>query len=349
GRNLVVVPRPREVTVSIGDLMERIERQAVPETAKLVEPPQPDTRRFVSTDHNAPEAAAPENARFESDRNTSAASRLQPEEVLPSEPLPTMDGTNPIPTLELVDRNYVDGALDEPAPPPPSPSAEDEAAPLERISAPSLPAPASEAPVTAGEKEENVFRAPGSGPGLAEAAPNLGQGEAPADLAGQPAPDPVGSPTQQGAMAAETASAADTTPTPANPDESPSSKAFAPEQRQNLANGMRSKAGDDAVDAEATPMGQYKKKVKDQISAKWHRYRQDKADFVTWGMLRLEFNVSVAGQVQNLRITKNEANAMLAEFTLKAIREADIPPMPSEVAAQVGEDGLAIHYDVIIY
>jgi len=40
---------------------------------------------------------------------------------------------------------------------------------------------------------------------------------------------------------------------------------------------------------------------------------------------------------------------MLAEFTLKAIREADIPPMPSEVAAQVGEDGLAIHYDVIIY
>ncbi|HRQ89259.1 MAG TPA: hypothetical protein PLA50_10705, partial [Bacteroidia bacterium] len=27
GRNLAVVPRPREVTVSIGDLMERIERQ----------------------------------------------------------------------------------------------------------------------------------------------------------------------------------------------------------------------------------------------------------------------------------------------------------------------------------
>ena len=126
-------------------------------------------------------------------------------------------------------------------------------------------------------------------------------------------------------------------------------KGFSPEERQNIINGSLAKEGADAVDAIDTPMGRYKKAVRDAISAKWHRYRQDNADFVTWGILKLEFSVDPAGRVRNLEITKNEANAMLAEFTLRAIREAKLPPMPEDVAKSLGSQGLVIQYDIIIY
>ena len=53
--------------------------------------------------------------------------------------------------------------------------------------------------------------------------------------------------------------------------------------------------------------------------------------------------------MNNLQITKNEANAILAEFSIKAIREAKLPPMPDDVAKSVGAQGLVIHYDIIIY
>jgi len=70
---------------------------------------------------------------------------------------------------------------------------------------------------------------------------------------------------------------------------------------------------------------------------------------ITWGILKLEFSVDRAGRVRDLQITKNEANAMLAEFSLRAIREAELPPMPAEVAESVGAKGLVIQYDIIIY
>ena len=77
---------PREVAVDLGELMKRLERERAEEEAAKVEakpepePPAP-VRPFVATDTNRPEAAAPENAPFESDRNTSAASRLRPDNV----------------------------------------------------------------------------------------------------------------------------------------------------------------------------------------------------------------------------------------------------------------------------
>jgi outer membrane biosynthesis protein TonB len=184
---------------------------------------------------------------------------------------------------------------------------------------------------------------------------------------GSDAPDPLAPPTQEGAMSAaqpelreEPAMPVEqSTETPASqPQEKPMlqpadetlfAKGFSPEERQNVINGSLAKEGADAVDAIGTPMGKYKKAVRDVISAKWHEYRQKNADFVTWGILKLEFSVDAAGRVHDLQITKNEANAMLAEFSLRAIREAKLPPMPAEVAESVGAKGLVIQYDIIIY
>ena len=83
--------KSREITVLISDLMERVKVEPAP----LV-PPIPAAREFVTTDLNAPEAAAPPEARFESDRNTSAASALSPDETQPQEDGPTLAGKSPL-------------------------------------------------------------------------------------------------------------------------------------------------------------------------------------------------------------------------------------------------------------
>lgn len=456
-----IASRPREITVDVGELMTRLEREREEDKAKPVpvpeepepepEPPAP-VRPFVATDTNQAEAVAPANARFESDRNTSAASRRRPDESLPQLPTPTLAGKSPLPHLTLANRDYVEGPLesmpaspdplkrtenaDRPgaagAPSAPAPAAATAADPAASTSAtPAAPAvtafPAAAAPVTpptdtlplpavppppsaaAGARDESpVSVKPGrsgleavgatreksfvdanariAAPTLPEGedrvAAGIGSGEEGKSAMETREPDPLGSETGERRMARENpedaieATDPDAIPEPASPatpapatmaaapspaapaapeggakpaDEGLFAKGFSPEERQNVINGSLAKEGADAVDAIDTPVGRYKKAVRDSISATWHRYRQDNAEFVTWGILKLEFSVDSSGRVRNLEITKNEANAMLAEFSLRAIRDAKLPPMPEEVAKTLGSQGLVIQYDIIIY
>jgi len=110
----------------------------VPEelTITLVEPPPPQKTQFVDT--SAPESAPPENAAFESDRNTAAAS---PDEAKGGAALPTQDGRDQS-FLELQEQQL---ALAKPDNAPPAP----EMPP----SPPSPPSPQSE-PQPAEQNEE---------------------------------------------------------------------------------------------------------------------------------------------------------------------------------------------------
>ena len=360
--------RPREVTVVVGDLMERLERERI---EKVPDPSRPKSLAFVSTDLIPPEQSAPEEARFESDRNTSAASRLRPDESLPQEKKPTLAGTSSLPNLTLTNRDYVAGPLDQ--------------TPAETLSfngtgsreqvAETLDEPGADGVMKSATKIEATREKSYAVPDAEVASPRVrelpdtkdrlvdggGSGEGARDARGLP----VGA-AGSGAMAGVVTEPGeqadpplvgsletpDTTPgEPALPaaDEALSAKGFSSEERQNVTNGSLAKEGADAVDAIGTPLGKYKKAVRDVISAKWHEYRQKNADQVTWGILKLEFSVDASGRVNDLQITKNEANAILAEFSLRAIRESDLPPMPAEVADSVGAKGLVIHYDIIIY
>jgi len=456
-----VTAGPREVTVDMGELMKRLEREREEETTKPVpekpapEPPAP-VRPFVATDTNRAEAVAPQNARFESDRNTSAASRRRPNESLPQFATPTLAGKSPLPHLTLANRDHVEGPLDAmPASPDPlkrrenpdrpgapgssgpaaatpvNPAAANPdssvapatpafpATPFATAASPVVPpaaaaaaaGPREESPVSvkpgrSGRDEEGATReksfvdanarivAPALPEGEDRLAAGTGSGEQGKSSLETREPDPLGSETGQSRMAreepAETTEAPDPdaipetaapAPSPTNATPNPASaamaaastappaqvapaapgggvrpadeglfaKGFSPEERQNVINGSLAKEGADAVDAVDTPVGRYKKAVRDSISATWHRYRRDHAEFVTWGILKLEFSVDPNGRVRNLEITKNEANAILAEFSLRAIRDAKLPPMPEEVARSLGSQGLVIQYDIIIY
>lgn len=363
---------PREVTVLMSELMEQVKVEPAP--------PVVAAREFVTTDLNAPEAEAPPEARFESDRNTSAASVLRPDETLPQEDGPTLDGKSPLEGLTLANRDFTEGSQ----PPALTPAAAAMAAPASASSASSaafaLPSPTAGREST--DKEDltgaptdpvvspaDRMKRPASDAAAEEVTAKTRKSFVDAN-AGSDAPDlgpmtpeddrfatsegnvaesgEVSDPVKEKSLPN---SAADPggMPAPGSADEGLFSDTFSPEERQNVLNGSPAKAGRDAVDAEATALGKYKKSVRDAISQKWHRYKQDNADFVTWGILKLEFSVDRHGQVNNLQITKNEANAILAEFSLKAIREAKLPPMPDDVAESVGAQGLVIHYDIIIY
>jgi outer membrane biosynthesis protein TonB len=107
-------------------------REVLPEelTVTLVEPPTAQKPKFVDT--SAPEAAPPENAMFESDRNTAAAS---PDAAAGGAALPTQEGREQ-PFLELEEQQL---ALAKPdaAPPapetPPSPAASQAAQPAPQL------------------------------------------------------------------------------------------------------------------------------------------------------------------------------------------------------------------------
>jgi len=394
--------KEQEVTILMSELMEQVTTEA----------PGPEARPFISSDLNRPESQAPQNARFESDRNTTAATEIQPDKMLPGERVPTLDGDSPIPSLTLQNREFVEGRLNEvPSEASSSPdklssgapSREQNARPVSTnsVSRSATGFPSSDQ-VRKGEGSENIegaaelpkertgdkmSRPPGLNEGV-ETPPSDEPGNAPESSVQRSFVLPSGpsDSTLPGAMSVEKdrkaaprgeengkGEAADPVQekVAAAPEAKPGevsgelsanepmalksaddglfSSGFSPEERQNVINGSLTRAGQNAVDAEETALGRYKKAVRDAISSTWHRYRQENGEFVTWGILKIEFTVEANGGVKNLQITKNEANAILAEFSLKAIREAELPPMPEDVAKSVGSQGLVIQYDIIIY
>ncbi len=140
---------------------------------------------------------------------------------------------------------------------------------------------------------------------------------------------------------------ADLPPTPKPPSTDP---AFNPHTRAREMTGDAANIGDTpAFDVEASALGRYKKEVTQAVERQWHRYRERNLDFVTYGTLKVKFRVDKNGKPRNLKLVKNDSNAVMAEFTLRAVLDADIPEMPEEVASMLGSSGLEIFYDVIVY
>ncbi|MCP5554208.1 MAG: hypothetical protein H7A54_11225 [Akkermansiaceae bacterium] len=167
----------------------------------------------------------------------------------------------------------------------------------------------------------------------------------------KPNPMAVTRPTLPDQPAAQSATAGargapDAPPTPKPPSRE---TAFNPETHRNQTQGSIGRRGEAAVDAEANALGRYKKQVLQTIERKWHQYRGKYADFVTYGTLRITFRVDRQGNPKGMRIVRNDTSAVTAEFTVKAILDADIPPMPADVATLLGERGLEIDYRVLLY
>ncbi len=398
-------PELNEVVVSLEDLLPEIVET---ETAE------DKTKSYLETYQNQETEAAPENALFESDRNTKAMT-----EKLAVNPVdgavPTQDGDD-IPVLETQDHNFVDGpdkeisqstdaaagapATPQTMPQPPSPDTTSpqivESPPVETTEAPTENAdPEAEDPLD--EPAEST---------MAEGKPT----ELDVDEAGG-APDPVemakvDMPTRQDAfsdaldtldetMVAETdvedampeknpeelkkrlrpfAASPEAKPNPLQvptpfmkpqettvpvPEGSMPSRqtngqsdeaAFSPERHRNRMSGTLDSLGrTSSFDVERTPLGEYKKLVNRAVERRWHLLKEQYATFISFGSLKLSFDVDRSGKVSNLRILHDDANHTVTTFSQQAVLTADIPPMPAEIVELMGDQKLEVTYKIIIY
>ena len=295
----------------------------------LREEPDPEDperpKRYIRTSGLEEQDAPPEDADFISDRDTHAASE-SPED-LGEESLPSQDGID-VPTRELRDRKHVDGALadDEPQPEPKP----DSAASGDR--------PPVESEETVEDPEASVEDRNPSDPGNPRPEDEV-EGDVPTAGPEEVEPKPNPEETSKPPTPVDPASK----PSPIEPD------LFVPETHKGKVHGNISNKGDASVDAAATPIGRYMRSVTQAVEKRWHLERKRNAKVVSYGTLRLKFFVNRSGRPEDIRITNKDANIGMADFSLRAVEMADIPPMPEDIVDLLEGERLEITYDIIIY
>ena len=344
------------------------------------EPPKQEPKTFIRTSQNTTADAPPVKADFVSDRNTVAASEKPPDPAGDT-PMPTQDGIDK-PMLELADRDYKDGEIKEDGatPVPMNPPAPVAAAALDPVRtptppspppAPPAPPPPPPAPVLEMAKAEPVTpleammkerdESDAARLSLDRLPMEVRKGEVlePPPMREVEPPVPVPTPAQEPPPALEMrAPSADAVPRavpvpdpvsktagPADPD------SFSPFTRTSKVKGTLSNRGEAAVNAAETPVGRYMRQVTGAVEKKWHRLRRTNADAVTYGSLKLRFYVLPDGSVLPPNVLSNpkDADARMVDFTLRAVMEAEIPPIPQDLLPLLEGQRLEVEYDVLIY
>jgi outer membrane biosynthesis protein TonB len=343
-------------------------------------PPKPEV--YIRTAQNQAADTAPKNPAFIADRNTHAATVKAPSPDA-TEPMPSMDGLK-LPTREMADRDYKNGDLKDDsrpksqpavvamlAPQPPVPPVPPQAKPPAPAPQPQVAPQAVAKAVTEStvltkmmdEVDKELAKVDKNRLPLEVKKPELA--DAPMKTTDEPPKTETQVPTK--AMVSE-AVPQETLPQKPIPkalpvlDDEPVTRttrnqdpnAFTPFTRTAQTKGTISNRGSEAsVDAEETPKGRYIRQVTGQVEKKWHIYRLLRRDGVTYGSLQVVFYVNKKGKVESLRvINSKESNPILTDFTLQAIKDAEIPPMPADVIPTLpmnDQERLKVEYNVLIY
>lgn len=114
--------------------------------------------------------------------------------------------------------------------------------------------------------------------------------------------------------------------------------AYVPYTRTTQTKSTISNRGDvPSVDAIESPAGRYTRQVEGQIGKLWHQYSSFRRDAGP-GRLEISFYVTKKGKVVGLVIQdQKQSNVTLTEFSLRAVRDAKIPPMPADVYPSLPE------------
>ena len=134
---------------------------------------------------------------------------------------------------------------------------------------------------------------------------------------------------------------------PAQPKASAAS-GFQPQTRITRIKGNISNRGKASVDATATPLGRYKKMVSDAIGSRWYYYVNDQIGLLNIGTVEVRFIVSSTGKVGGIKVLSNTSNESFASVSVNSIIEAEIPPIPEEIAKLLDNGRLEIDYSFTI-
>jgi len=338
-------PEPEE-TLLFPENIEMVQTPPPP-LAALVPKPNAEPQHYIRTTQNEDAGTAPMKADFISDRNTVASSKL-PSDSKTDSPMPTTNGVN-VPTFELANRNFKDGEVKNdsatvppPAKPAPMPT------PALQPTPPKLEMRQPEPDLQIVKKEETPSEK------MVHEAEKDGSEHLPLDVrkpmnkADEPPKqrEPMDDPPVPKAIPIATPP----TPPPAPVLPKPEKNAFSPETRTSKQNGGVSKQGDeDAVNAVGSPSGRYMREVTGAVEKRWGILRLEKGDFIQPGKLRLHFYVNKQGKPEGLEVISGDAKALLREFSMRAVKEANIPRIPQDLLPILDQGRFEIEYDIVVY
>ena len=107
--------------------------------------------------------------------------------------------------------------------------------------------------------------------------------------------------------------------------------------------------GVSSVNALGTPLGRYQKFLLDAIGSRWYAFIDRQIDLVTIGTARVVFVVDRSGHVKNLKVVENSSNETLANVCIQSIQEAQLPPMPDDLATTLPPQGLDMDIPFTIF
>lgn len=326
-------------------------------------PPKPPEKAYIRTTQNVADTVAPKQAAFQSDRNTQAASKLPPKSGA-TLMMPTMEGSAPT-KLELANRDYKDGQVKNDAtlptnaatPVPRPPQQQTQMAP------PSILKPSEAQPPPPTQVAKLT---PTDGTPLVKMMEEMDKDSARIDLNRLPlevrkpesktvAETPPPKPQIRAPADTPPPQIAKAIPVSEEPIKmtagQPEKDAYVPFTRTNKMDGTISREGDNAVDSEATPLGRYMKEVTGAVGKKWHLYVKLARDSVNFGRVRFRFYVDRKGVPQDLQILSDarDADPRMRELTLRAILDAQIPPIPKDLLPDLDEERVKIEYEAIVY
>ena len=303
-----------------------------------LKPKDTSKKEFVSTSANEAMTTKPTKAEFESDRNTKAASKAAPFPDATAN-VPSMSGRDQ-PNLELAQRKYQDGKIapndgGKPKPAVAKPAPVKPPAPKPVVTKPAI------APRTPQEPKalpEQVAKAEPTQ--MAKLMQEVEKSDARLSVDVR---KPSESALPQVAAPVESATMPEATPKKRALED------FSPFTENTKTKGAISNQGEDAVDSESTPMGKYKATIHAAIGKKWYAYKEKYRGAVTFGTMRVMFYVNRHGKVEDIEFLQKSGNPLMEEFTVKAIKDAELDQMPSPVAQALDNDRMRVEYTFTIH
>jgi hypothetical protein len=167
-------------------------------------------------------------------------------------------------------------------------------------------------------------------------------------------PNPSTAPQTQPALvtAAEQFAMLTQRPTPAAEPSAASAQArsaYRAFKERTRISGRITNRGVSSVNALGTPLGRYMKFLLDAIGSRWYAFVDKQIDLISIGTARVIFVVDRSGQVKNLKVVENTSNETLANVCIQSIQEAQLPPIPDDLADTLPPQGLDMDIPFTIF
>lgn len=313
---------------------EHKEDETPPQMTMLDTPPpaeQKQERQYLRTNDDQKSDQKPVDSMFESDKDTAAASQ-QPAKG--DAPLPTQEGKD-TPDLgfknedySLADRGQAFSRDPGRQPQPQAPQKEEEKPEESKSEETPTPTPTPEAtPAPIPTPQVTPTPTPQPTPPQPTPTPDVvPTDEEMAMLRPLPTPPPTPMPTP-----ARKAQAIP--PRPSAP-----ATAYRQEQRMSRMQGNINNRGRSSIAALGTPQGRFAKAVQDAVGSRWYYYVRERGDLVNIGTVQIRFYVRSDGKVEDVKVVRNSSNETLASISLQSIMDANLPPMPDDLAPMFAGD-----------